>query len=302
MTTPRPKFYVTTPIYYVNDAPHIGHCYTTLLADALARHHRLAGRDTFFLTGTDEHAEKVVSAAAERGISPIEWADKNAAAFRAAFDEMEISCDDFIRTTEHRHTDKVREYIQRLVDQGDIALGDYEGWWDPSQEEYITETAARENDFKSPVTGKELVKRTEQNYFFDLTKYESRLLEHIENNPGFIKPDARRNEVLGRIRQGLQRVPVSRAIDDADAATSGASACQATTPTASTSGSTPSSTTSQPSTPTNEPSTSPPTSTSSPRTSSGSTPSSGPASSWPSASPSPPASTPTPTGSERDAK
>jgi len=219
MTTPRPQFYVTTPIYYVNDAPHIGHCYTTLLADVLARHHRLAGRDTFFLTGTDEHAEKVVSAAADRGLSPIEWADRNAAAFRAAFDEMDLAYDDFIRTTEDRHTTKVREYIQRLMDQGDIALGDYEGWWDPSQEEYITETAARENDFKSPVTGKELVKRTEQNYFFDLTKYESRLLEHIEQNPGFIKPDARRNEVLGRIRQGLQRVPVSRAINQDDAAT-----------------------------------------------------------------------------------
>ncbi len=220
MTTPRPEFYVTTPIYYVNDAPHIGHCYTTLLADALARHHRLAGRDAFFLTGTDEHAEKVVTSAAERGLTPEQWADKNAAAFRAAFDEMELKYDDFIRTSEERHTSKVKQYIQRLMDAGDIALGDYEGWWDPSQEEYVTETVAREHDYKSPVTGRELVKRTEQNYFFDLAKYEPRLLAHIEANPDFIKPAARRNEVLGRIRQGLQRVPVSRAIDEADPATS----------------------------------------------------------------------------------
>jgi len=219
MTTDRPTFYVTTPIYYVNDAPHIGHCYTTLLADAMARFYALSGRDSFFLTGTDEHAEKVVTSAAERGITTIEWADRNAAAFRGAFDEMNLGYDDFIRTTEERHTSKVREYIQRLMDKGDIALGDYEGWWDPSQEEYVTETVAREHEFKSPVTGRELVKRVEQNYFFDLAKYEGRLLEHIEANPGFIKPEARRNEVLGRIKQGLQRVPVSRGIDESDAAT-----------------------------------------------------------------------------------
>ncbi len=219
MTSERQRFYVTTPIYYVNDAPHIGHCYTTLLADTMARFYALAGRDAFFLTGTDEHAEKVVTSAAERGLSAQEWADRNAAAFRGAFDEMNLGYDDFIRTTEDRHTSKVREYIQRLMDQGDVTLGDYEGWWDASQEEYVTESVAREHEFKSPVTGRELVKRMEQNYFFDLGKYESRLLEHIEANPGFIRPEARRNEVLGRIRQGLQRVPVSRAVDPADAAT-----------------------------------------------------------------------------------
>ncbi len=219
MSTDRTQFYVTTPIYYVNDAPHIGHCYTTLLADTMARFYALSGRDSFFLTGTDEHAEKVVTSAAERGISTIEWADKNAAAFKEAFDEMGLGYDDFIRTTQERHTSKVREYIQELMDRGDIALGDYEGWWDPSQEEYVTETVAREHEFKSPVTGKDLVKRVEQNYFFDLGKYEARLLAHIEANPGFIRPEARRNEVLGRIRQGLQRVPVSRAIDESDPAT-----------------------------------------------------------------------------------
>jgi len=219
MTSDRTQFYVTTPIYYVNDAPHIGHCYTTLLADTMARFYALSGRDSFFLTGTDEHAEKVVTSAADRGLTTIEWADKNAAAFQDAFDEMELKYDDFIRTTQERHTSKVRGYIQELMDRGDIALGDYEGWWDPSQEEYVTETVAREHEFKSPVTGKELVKRVEQNYFFDLGKYQDRLLAHIEANPGFIRPEARRNEVLGRIRTGLQRVPVSRAIDESDAAT-----------------------------------------------------------------------------------
>ncbi|CAE7867576.1 metG, partial [Symbiodinium necroappetens] len=209
-------YYVTTPIYYVNDAPHIGHCYTTLLADVLARFHRLAGRDVFFLTGTDEHAEKVVTSAEQRGLTPIEWADRNADAFREAFGLMGFSNDDFIRTTEDRHKEKVTAYIAELQERGDVELGEYEGWWDPSQEEYVTENEAREHEFKSPVTGKDLVKRTEHNYFFRLSKYADRLQAHIEANPGFILPESRRNEVLGRIKQGLRDVPISRAIDEAD--------------------------------------------------------------------------------------
>ena len=211
------RFYVTTPIYYVNDRPHIGHCYTTLLADVAARMNRLRGRDTFFLTGTDEHAEKVVAAAAEHGLSPVAWADRNAEAFRRAFAAFAISNDDFIRTSESRHTERLAGYIRRLQESGDITLGDYEGWWDASQEEYVTETAAREHEFKSPVTGKPLVKRTEKNYFFRLSAYADRLLKHIESNPGFIRPEARRNEVVGRIRTGLQDVPVSRAVQPGDA-------------------------------------------------------------------------------------
>ncbi len=214
------RYYVTTPIYYVNDRPHIGHCYTTLLADVAARFMRLSGRETFFLTGTDEHAEKVVAAAAERGITPIAWADRNAHAFQEAFAELNFSNDDFIRTTEDRHKDKVDAYIRALKETGDIFLGDYEGWWDGSQEEYVTETTAREHDFKSPVTGRPLVKRTERNYFFRLSKYADRLLAHIEANPHFIAPEARRNEVVGRIKTGLQDVPVSRAVDPNDEAAS----------------------------------------------------------------------------------
>ncbi len=211
-------FYISTPIYYVNDRPHIGHCYTTLLADAAARYHRLLGRDVFFLTGTDEHADRVVTTGAEHGCTPIQWADRNAAEFQRAFSLLNFSNDDFVRTTQDRHTSKVREFISRLESKGDVYLGDYEGWYDASQDEYLTETTAREANFLSPVTGKPLARRRERNYFFRLSAYQERLLRHIESNPGFIRPEARRNEVLGRIRQGLQDVPVSRAVDPADPA------------------------------------------------------------------------------------
>ena len=209
-------YYITTPIYYVNDRPHVGHCYSTLIADALARYHRATGRDTFFLTGTDEHAEKVVESASAHNMTPLQWADKNAAEFMAAFASMSFTNDDFIRTTQPRHTEKVAQYIQQLLNSGDIALGDYSGWYDPSQEEYLTESVAKEHNYLSPVTGKPLVERTEQNYFFNLSAYEDRLLAHIEANPNFILPAARRNEVLGRLKQGLQNVPVSRAIKEGD--------------------------------------------------------------------------------------
>ncbi|MCL4220146.1 MAG: methionine--tRNA ligase [Phycisphaerales bacterium] len=210
-------YYVTTPIYYVNDRPHIGHCYTTLIADVAARMHRLIGRDVFFLTGTDEHAEKVVVKAAENGVSPMEWADRNAGEFRRAFEFMNFSNDDFVRTTEERHKSRASAYIQRLVDSGDIELGDYEGWWDVSQEEYVTETVAKEHDYKSPVTGRPLEKRREQNYFFRLDRYAGWLEDQIGSDTIRVLPEARKNEVLGRIRLGLQKVPVSRRIKPGDA-------------------------------------------------------------------------------------
>lgn len=214
---PATPLYITTPIYYVNDRPHIGHCYTTLVGDVAARMARLIGRDTFFLTGTDEHAEKVVASATQRGLTPIQWADKNADEFRAAFKAMNFSNDDFVRTTEQRHITRASAYIEKLVKSGDIALGDYEGWWDASQEEYLTETVAKDNDFKSPVTKKPLERRTEKNYFFNLPKYEERLRRAIESGEIQILPEQRKNEVLGRIKTGLQRVPVSRAIKPGDA-------------------------------------------------------------------------------------
>ncbi|MEM1186056.1 MAG: methionine--tRNA ligase [Planctomycetota bacterium] len=214
-TASRP-YYITTPIYYVNDRPHIGHCYTTTLADVAARAQRLIGRDVFFLTGTDEHADKVSKAAHERGKTPIEWADENAARFKDAFAFMRISNDDFVRTTEPRHKERASAYIKRLMDQGDIALGDYEGWYDVSQEEYVTESTAKEHDFKSPVTGRPLEKRVEQNYFFDLPKYAEWLEARINSGELKIVPEARKNEVMGRIKQGLNKVPVSRRINPDD--------------------------------------------------------------------------------------
>ncbi|MEQ8770288.1 MAG: methionine--tRNA ligase [Phycisphaerales bacterium] len=212
-------YYVTTPIYYVNDRPHIGHCYTTLLADVAARAQRLIGgpdRPVFFLTGTDEHAEKVSKSAAEHGVTPMEWATTNAERFKDAFAFMNFSNDDFVRTTEDRHTTRATAYIQKLLDQGDIELGDYSGWYDPSQEEYVTETTAKEHDFKSPVTGKPLEQRTEQNYFFDLPRHAAWLQGEIESGAIRVLPEARKNEVLGRLKQGLQRVPVSRRIKEGD--------------------------------------------------------------------------------------
>lgn len=213
--------YITTPIYYVNDRPHIGHCYTTLMADVTARFHRLILGDAnrvFFLTGTDEHADKVVTAASQRGLRPIEWADQNAARFRDAFDVIDSSHDDFIRTSEDRHKSRVTEYLRRLMASGDVILGDYTGWYDEGQEEYLTETTAKDNNFLSPVTKQPLVRRTEKNYFFRLSTYSDRLLAHIQAHPEFIQPEARRNEVLGRLRTGLQDIPVSRAVagDPAD--------------------------------------------------------------------------------------
>ncbi|MEX0876233.1 MAG: methionine--tRNA ligase [Phycisphaerales bacterium] len=217
-TTPNQSpYYITTPIYYVNDRPHIGHCYTTLIADVAARAQRLIGRDVFFLTGTDEHAEKVSRTAAENGKTPYEWATINAERFREAFAFMNFSNDDFVRTTEERHIGKAVEYITRLKDDGIITLGDFEGWYDPSQEEYLTDTIAQEHDFKSPVTGRPLEKRVEQNWFFDLPRYEPWLREQIESGAIRVLPEARKNEVLGRLKQGLRPVPVSRKIKEGDA-------------------------------------------------------------------------------------
>ncbi len=232
--------YLTTPIYYVNDRPHIGHCYTSVLADILARFERLrrgdrflaAGKsfhpDVFFLTGTDEHADKVVTSAAAHNVSPQAWADQNAEAFKQAFAFMNIAHDDFIRTTEPRHKDKVIRYITALMESGDIYKGQYTGWYDEGQEEYVTETAARDANFKSAISGRPLVKRTEDCYFFRLSKYQDQLCALIEGGsgyphykdgitrePGFaVRPDARCSEVLGRIRRPavLNDVPVSRPV------------------------------------------------------------------------------------------
>jgi len=203
-------FYVTTPIYYVNDRPHIGHLYTTTVADVIARHGRQAGRDVFFLTGTDEHAAKVADAAAERGLSPQAWADRNAEIFLATFGRYGISNDDFVRTTERRHTERVQRWVAQLVETGDVYLGEYEGWYDAGEEEYVSESRAEELGYKSAISGRDLVRKKENNYFFRLSAWAEPLLALLEERPELVQPDARRNEVVGRIREGLNDVPLSR--------------------------------------------------------------------------------------------
>ena len=202
--------YVTTPIYYVNDRPHIGHVYTTTLCDVYARAMRLLGHETFFLTGTDEHGLKVEQSASERGITPQELADENAAAFRHAMELFGLTHDDFIRTTDESHERQVGAFVKRLVDQGDVYLGTFEGWYDAGQEEYHTETSAAACDYTSPVNGQPLTRASEQNYYFRLSAYQERLESLFANQSDFVLPEARRNEVLGRLREGLQDVPVSR--------------------------------------------------------------------------------------------
>lgn len=225
---PRAPWYVSTPIYYVNDRPHIGHCYTTIVADVAARFERLARgvaapaaaspetvpAEVFFLTGTDEHADKVVTSAVAHGATPQAWADRNAAEFQRAFQAMGVQNDDFIRTTEARHKERVPVYIQRMIARGDVYRGDYTGWYDAGQEEYVTETAAKEHEFKSTITGKPLERRTEPCWFFRLSRFAEPLARHLEANPRFVQPDARRAEMLGRLRLGLNDVPVSRPVGE----------------------------------------------------------------------------------------
>jgi methionyl-tRNA synthetase len=222
MPTP---FYVTTPIYYVNDRPHIGHCYTTLLADFLARFHRLSrglpiagspatGNHVFMLTGTDEHAEKVVTNAAAHNLSAIAWADQNSAEFQKVFRELNYSFDDFIRTTQDRHKTRVEQYLARLVQTGDVAQGEYEGWYDVNDEAYVTETNAKEQNYVSASSGKPLVRRKEKNYYFKLSKYQQWLEKSIADGTIHVEPPARRNEVLGRLRAELLDVPITRPVTD----------------------------------------------------------------------------------------
>jgi len=204
------SFYVTTPIYYVNDRPHIGHLYTTTVADVIARHRRQAGLDVFFLTGTDEHAAKVADAAADRGLAPIAWADRNAEIFLSTFGRYGISNDDFIRTTQARHKEKVQRWVGQLLETGDVYLGEYEGWYDAGEEEYVPDGRAEELGRRSPISGRPLVRKKEKNYFFRLSAHADALLALLNARPELVQPDARRNEVIGRIREGLNDVPLSR--------------------------------------------------------------------------------------------
>jgi len=201
-------FYVTTPIYYVNARPHIGHAYTTILADVLRRYHRLFGEDTYFLTGVDEHGLKVQEAAEKRGMTPQQHCDDMERHFRDAWPGLNIVTDDFIRTTEPRHKRVVQQILQQLWDAGEIYRDEYEGWYSPSVERYWTEKDLV--DGKCPESGQPVQFIKEANYFFRMGKYQQRLIDHIQQNPDFIRPESRRNEVLGFLRQPLKDLCISR--------------------------------------------------------------------------------------------
>jgi len=201
-------FYITTPIYYVNDRPHIGHGYCTILADVLARYHRMFGQETYFLTGTDEHGQKVQEAAAKRGMTPQAHADDMHRHFRDLWPTLQVSNDDFIRTTEPRHIRVVQEALQRLWDRGLIYRGEYEGFYSPRVEKFFT--AEELVDGKCPETGGEVYQIKESNYFFRMSQYRDALVAHIHAHPDFIRPESRRNEVLGFLKQPLQDLCISR--------------------------------------------------------------------------------------------
>lgn len=202
--------YITTPIYYPNGEPHVGHTYTTVCADVIARWHRLAGDKTFFLTGTDEHGIKMVKTAEAEKTTPAELADRNVAAFENWWKEIGISHDDFIRTTSDRHKRGAQEIVRRLQKKGDIYLGAYEGWYDEGQEEFITETEAKAADYKSVISGRPLVRYKEPTYFFKLTKYVDQVYKAIESDQIAVRPESRKNEVLSKLKGWDQDLSISR--------------------------------------------------------------------------------------------
>jgi methionyl-tRNA synthetase len=202
------RFYVTTPIYYVNDAPHIGHAYTTVTADALSRWHRLLGDEVYFLTGTDEHGLKVQRAAEENDLTPREQADRTSERFIEAWKLLDISYDDFIRTTEPRHHKAVQALLQRVYDNGYIELGSYAGLYCVSCEAYYSESELV--DGNCPIHGRPVEYFEEDNYFFKLSEFEQPLLDYYAAHPDFVQPEAKRNEALGLIRQGLRDISITR--------------------------------------------------------------------------------------------
>jgi len=203
-------FYITTPIYYPNAEPHLGSYYTTAVADTLARYHRLKGDDTYFLTGTDEHGTKMSKTAAEQNITPQELVDRVSSSFQGFWKELGISNDDFIRTTEPRHKAAVTKFVQLLVDKGDIYLGSYESWYDEGQEEFVTETTAKAQDYKGAISRKPLTKFKESTYFFRLSKYAPRVLQYIKDHPEFLRPETRRNEIISKLEGGVEDLSISR--------------------------------------------------------------------------------------------
>jgi methionyl-tRNA synthetase len=201
------KFYITTPIYYVNARPHIGHAYTTIVCDAIARRQRMLGADTFFLTGTDEHGQKIERSAAEAGITPKQLTDRIAGEFRALWDRMKISYDDFIRTTDERHRRGVQEMFRRIRDNGYIYKGSYSGQYCVFDELYVDAVGP---GAPCPECGRPTETVSEENYFFKLSAFEDKLLRLYTEQPNFIRPETRRNEVMAFVRSGLRDLSISR--------------------------------------------------------------------------------------------
>ena len=202
------KFYVTTPIYYVNDRPHIGHAYTTILADVLARYNRSLAKATFFLTGTDEHGQKVQNAAESRGVPPLQHCDETVLRFQELWQRLGITCDRFIRTTQAEHKRVVSEVLQDLYDRGEIYKADYTGWYCVGDERFFTEKDLV--DGKCPECGREVTAITESNYFFRMSKYQDWLIDYIKTHPDFILPAFRANETLGFLKKPLADLCISR--------------------------------------------------------------------------------------------
>ncbi|MGC2484903.1 MAG: methionine--tRNA ligase [Acidimicrobiales bacterium] len=202
------RFYITTPIYYANDAPHVGSAYTTVNADALARWHRLVGDEVKFLTGTDEHGQKMADAAAKHGATPQEWTDQVSERFRAAWSALEISNDDFIRTSEPRHYESVQKFLSVIYENGYIYKDVYEGLYCVSCEDYYTLEASDEG--RCPIHHSVLTQMQEENWFFKLSAFEDRLVELYEKNPGFVTPETKRNEAFSFVKGGLRDISITR--------------------------------------------------------------------------------------------
>ena len=198
------KFYITTPLYYVNDEPHIGHAYTTILADVISRIKKVQKHDVFFLTGTDEHGQKVQEAAEKRNVSPKSHVDEYVERFKNTWEKLDINYDYFIRTTDENHQNKVKKILHDLYNKGEIYFDEYEGLYSVSEERFITQKEMEEGNFR------EIKKIKEKNYFFKMSKYKSKLIDHIKKNEKFILPKSRRNEILGFLNNDLNDLCISR--------------------------------------------------------------------------------------------